>query len=59
VVSVSALMAATPVPDLLAPAGAGRTTGRAPVRFVVENPGPGIAPGDIRLLFQRFQQLDG
>jgi hypothetical protein len=29
------------------------------VRFVVENPGPGIAPGDIRLLFRRFQQLDG
>ena len=29
------------------------------MRFVVENPGPGIAPGDIRLLFRRFQQLDG
>ena len=37
----------------------GRTAGRAPVRFVVENPGPGIAAGDIQLLFRRFQQLDG
>ena len=26
-------------------AGGARTAGRAPVRFVVENPGPGIAPG--------------
>ena len=39
--------------------GAGRTPGRAPVRFVVENPGPGIAPSDVQLLFRRFQQLDG
>jgi len=39
--------------------GASRTAARAPVRFVVENPGPGIAPEDIRLLFRRFQQLDG
>ncbi len=59
VVSVSAVMAEVPMPDPFVPAGAGRTAGRAPVRFVVENPGPGIAPGDIRLLFQRFQQLDG
>jgi PAS domain S-box-containing protein len=59
VVRVSAVMADTPVPDPLAAAGGGRTAGRAPVRFVVENPGPGIAPGDIRLLFRRFQQLDG
>jgi signal transduction histidine kinase len=58
VVRVSALMAETPSPDPQG-AGGGRTAGRAPVRFVVENPGPGIAPGDIRLLFQRFQQLDG
>jgi len=58
VVRVSAVMADTPVSDPLG-VGAGRTAGRAPVRFVVENPGPGIAPGDIRLLFRRFQQLDG
>jgi len=59
VVRVSAVMADTGVPDSIVAAGGGRTAGRAPVRFVVENPGPGIAPGDIRLLFRRFQQLDG
>jgi PAS domain S-box-containing protein len=37
----------------------GHVTGRAPVRFVVENPGPGIAPRDLARLFTRFQQLDG
>lgn len=37
----------------------GRTTGRAPIRIVVENPGPGIAQNDLPLLFRRFQQLDG
>jgi PAS domain S-box-containing protein len=59
VVRVSAVMADTPVADPLAVNGASRTAARAPVRFVVENPGPGIAPEDIRLLFRRFQQLDG
>jgi PAS domain S-box-containing protein len=57
VVKVSAVMADAPDPP--AAGGGGRTAGRAPVRFVVENPGPGIAPGDIRLLFRRFQQIDG
>jgi PAS domain S-box-containing protein len=57
--SVVRVSAETAVPDPLAAAGGGRTAGRVPVRFVVENPGPGIAPGDIRLLFRRFQQLDG
>jgi PAS domain S-box-containing protein len=37
----------------------GRVTGRAPVRFVVENPGPGIPARDRPRLFTRFQQLDG
>jgi signal transduction histidine kinase len=37
----------------------GHIAGRAPVRFVVENPGPGIASRDIVRLFTRFQQLDG
>ena len=37
---------------------AGHVTGRAPVRFVVENPGSGIAPDDFQRLFRRFQQLD-
>jgi signal transduction histidine kinase len=39
--------------------GAGHVAGRAPVRFVVENPGPGIEPGDLPRLFTRFEQLDG
>ena len=38
---------------------AGELTSRAPIRFVVENPGPGIAPRDLARLFTRFQQLDG
>jgi PAS domain S-box-containing protein len=37
---------------------AGTSSGRAPVRFEVSNPGPGIAPGDLSRLFRRFQQLD-
>jgi PAS domain S-box-containing protein len=37
----------------------GHVAGRAPVRFVVENPGPGIEPQDLSRLFTRFQQLDG
>ena len=35
------------------------TSDRGPVRFVVENPGPGIGPRDLERLFTRFQQLDG
>jgi PAS domain S-box-containing protein len=54
VVTVHAGAGAVSAPDPM-----GRTTGRASIRIVVENPGPGIAPNDVPLLFRRFQQLDG
>ena len=59
VVTVSALpVASSSLRAGFTSESAGHVTGRAPVRFVVENPGSGIAPDDLARLFRRFQQLD-
>lgn len=59
VVTVSAMpVAGSPMIGAPPAEAAGHVTGRAPVRFVVENPGSGIAPDDFQRLFRRFQQLD-
>jgi PAS domain S-box-containing protein len=57
-VEVSAVEIGT-IPVALSSASNGGSSGPTVVRFAVENPGPGIAPGDVGRLFARFQQLDG